>query len=150
MGIESILKGEVCVIILMGERGQENIQSNLESFLNLQKLTKKIDLNNSNSVKNKPVTRQSQIHGKPKKSNFKSTTCIRTKSIEEPELSISEINVEYGLRDSDIDRNEKRFEETLKKETKRRDNPLDLLSRHIKSIKSLCDRLAKVVLEANS
>ena len=132
------------MIILMGERGQENIQSNLESFLNLQKMRMKIDLSKSETNKKKLKSKKKKVDNYNQKTIFNSTSSIPKKFIKEPDLSISEKEMDHIQ--NGVDDNEKRFEETLRRETERRENPLDLLGSFVKRIKSLCDNLQKVKL----
>lgn len=139
---------EICVIIMMGERGQENIQTNLESFVNLQKLTETINLKKSSVIikpggKNTP---RNVFLSDPTK--FKSSSEIKSKTLVDNTWNLSDIKFLKNKKNTQtLNKEEQQFEEALNQEKERRENPLDILGDYILRIQTLCKRLMKVNLQ---
>jgi effector-binding domain-containing protein len=133
---------ELCIIILMGERGQENIQTNLESFVNLQKLSHVIDMKKSTNFSNNTPIKKTDATNTLDKNTFRSSSSIKMKIKVDTKSDLSEINTPKGSYV--LSEDEKQFEEVLKKETERRENPLDIIGDYVLHIQDLCKRLSKV------
>lgn len=130
----------------MGERGEESIQSNLESFMNLEKLSKKIRGGDILQTTADPRLRMSQGSQSLRKNYFQSTGFVKAKLSESQDLSISDFNFPGKTDDfqMNIEKEEKKFEEELNRERLRRQNPLELLKKFILRTKALCERLQQV------
>ena len=129
----------------MGEHGEENLQSNLESFINLKNLNNFIDSKKS-IISNSRLKEKNEKNKIKKPSNkFKSSSSLKIDGkIEEPDFEISEFNSSNLKNNIFINKKDKELEKVLKKEEKRRKNPLNILSNYIKRIKELCKRLETV------
>ena len=146
MGVRSILNREVCIFILMSEHGEENIQTNIESFANLEKMARNIDLKKS-TIKTKisaPLKEEKNVIRKP--TFFKSSTSIKAVSDLEPSF----VPQQKNSASLEMTEEERQFERALKQERNRRKNPLDLLGEFITKTKEASERLAEVGLTRSS
>lgn len=153
-GIQAILRREVCVIIMMGEQDENSIQTNLESYNNLDKLLKDLEKSRSfistNNFTNK-LGQQNNFEGVQKVPNVK-TIFTSKKLIEKNEKDKMFLNtrkkpsISEEVVEDPIEKMDKQLEEAINNELKSRKNPLKLLGVFINRIKRLCNKLKQVIL----
>ena len=139
------MNNEVCLIILMSENGDEIVQSNIESFGNLEQLSKNIDLKKS-GVFNQATqfSKVLQVNNTNPKF-FKSSSSIRSKAKVLDDHSFENLNYsQVQPKKIMFNEKEKEFEKALKRETKRRKDPLKMLEIFIRKIQTFCRNLSKV------
>lgn len=153
-GIKSIVNGEMCVIIMMGEHGEQSIQSNLESYYNLDTVLNEFEKRKSavferggedSVAEAKPVIREIKAQ-----EIFVNKEALREKNRKEQLFLQNKgnrlVNDEIWNRDRKVapEDKEELLEKALKEEKRSRRNPLKLLEVYIKRIQRLCNKLLKV------
>jgi hypothetical protein len=162
-GLKSIANGDLCVMIMMGEHGEQSIQSNLESYNNLDAILNDFEKRKSNIFR----SNRSNVHLETINETIEEEKSIR--EIEAKELFVNKLslenkkkkdnlfipNQEKGLNFDDLLKNkenpanleekENLFEKALKEEKQSRKNPLKLLEVFIKRIQRLCNKILQVI-----
>ena len=151
-GIDSILRRETCVVIMMGEQDENSIQTNLESYNNLDQIIKDLEKTRS-FISIAPTNRLAQnnlakapLEVPNVKTIFTSQKLIEKNKRDKMFLETRKkpsISVEV---DDPIEKIDQQLEEAIKDELKSRRNPLKLLGIYINRIKRLCDKLKHVGL----
>jgi hypothetical protein len=124
----------MCLVVMMGEHGEVSLQSNLESFKNLDKLMNELE-------KRKSFMMNDTYNKKPTRTNFKEPSNIYTNNDSFPgwnDVSIMNPHSSSGDKDQD------KFEQALKNELSSRKNPLRQLEIYISRVKRLCRQLDRV------
>lgn len=161
------MNGDICVIIMMGEHGEQSIQSNLESYNNLDSILVDFERRKSN-VFGKSNRRLETIDETLNESKEQEIREIKAKELFVNQDSLNQKNkknnmfipnIQENLKFdelitqnaplSDLELKEKLFENALKDEKRSRKNPLKLLEVFIKRIQRLCNKLLKVKMNTH-
>lgn len=128
----------MCLVVMMGEHGEVSLQSNLESFKNLDKLMNELE-------KRKSFMKTDTSNSKPIRTNFKESFNKNNNNNYKQNSSQDSNNVSImNLKPSGDDRDQDKFEQALKNELSSRNNPLRQLEIYISRVKRLCRKLDKV------
>lgn len=146
----------------MGEHGEQTIQSNLESYNNLDNFLKEFEKRKSNifdrddiKVKEKnqkPKQPEEEIKEIKVKEIFVNSKTLKAKNKKD---QIFVKNIDFKVEDETLwsqedeksftlETDEERLEKAIKEEKNSRRNPLVLLEVFIKKIQRLCDKLMRV------
>lgn len=150
-GIKSIVNGDICVIIMVGEHGEQSIQTNLESYNNLDNILNEFEKRKSTIFLNKDndskIEEVKEIKAKEIFVNKKSLEEKKKKDkifINNIKHKVDESDFLDTNKANDLESKELLFENALKEEKKSRKNPLKLLEVFIKRIQRLCNKLLEV------
>lgn len=157
-GIKSIVDSEICVIIMMGEHGEQSIQSNLESYTNLDNVLNQFEKRKSMMMvrddqvqETKPPTQIREIKATEifvNKESLKEKFKKENLFLKTKESKLTEQELWKKDRKSLFENKEEMLERAIKEEQESRKNPLKLLEVYIKRIQRLCNKLLKVDLIA--
>ena len=128
---------------MMGEHDENSIQTNIESFYNLDKLLNEFEKKRSFI---KPSTRQADNSFENEgeiKSLYKSPKMVERTNKNQGFLH-TVTTPKFNNPLDELEQNEEKFENALKEEKNNRKNPLKLLEIFIKRIQRLCSKLEQV------
>ena len=128
---------------MMGEHDENSIQTNIESFYNLDKLLNEFEKRRSFVKTNSRYTENSFEKGREIKSLYKSPKMVERNNKYQGYLRTTTDPKSRNPSD-ELERNEENFENALKEERNSRKNPLKMLETFIKRIQRLCDKLEQV------
>ena len=139
---------------MMGEQDENSIQTNLESYNNLDRLLKDLEKSRSfistNNFTNKLGQNkdlQTPKHVPNVKTIFTSKKLIEKNQKDQMFLNTrKKPSISEEVPDDPIEKMDKQLEEAIHNELKSRKNPLKLLGVYINRIKRLCNKLKQVTL----